>query len=476
MEFRYDSSSVTDLAFPLSRGFGYDEVAPIDFYREIFPIGEFQQKGKYNDLKYNGIALEIFPNDVNKRYTITDELDTIMELLKSPNFVIVSPISYVGKTRSSKNARCFYALCIEIDDLIVEGEDQVGLKNLMFQIENGVLPRPTFIVCSGFGLHLYYQFEKPLFLFKNVVERLQNYKRWLTRKVWNRDVTGSYKEFEVQYESLFQGFRMVGGVTKRKIERTICFRTGEKVSTKYMNSFLPKEPLSKKEKDVSSWKDLFIPATYKYNSEHSLEDAKKLYPEWYERRVVKKQNKNTWTNKVDLYKWWLREIKAKGMEGHRYYCLMMLVIYALKCGVSEETVRKDCNSLLDDFESLTPPGSNNHFTQSDINDALKCYKNPDLITYPINSIMNRTGIAIEKNRRNGRPQADHVRLMNFVRDELKHYTNWRDGNGRKPKQDIILNWRKEHPEGNKYQCYKDTKMSRTTIDKWWSTQIENSSY
>ena len=59
----------------------------------------------------------------------------------------------------------------------------------------------------------------------------------------------------------------------------------------------------------------------------------------------------TWTNKVDLYNWWLREIKVKGTEGHRYYCLMMLVIYALKCGVSEEQVKSDAESLLEHFES-----------------------------------------------------------------------------------------------------------------------------
>ena len=468
-EFR-SKVSVTDLAYPLHHGYGFDEVNPIDFYRELFPIGEFQKKGQFEKLKYNGIALEVLPHDQTKRYTITDDQDIISELLSSPNFVIISPISYIGKTRSSRNARCFYALCIEIDNLIKVKGNQEGLMNLIHQIDNNFLPRPTFIVCSGNGLHLYYQFEHPLFLFPKVTEQLQNYKRWLTRRIWNNGVTHSYKEAEVQYESLFQGFRMVGGVTKRLDERTLCYRVGEKVSVDYMNSFLPKEPISKKEKDVKEWKANFIPTTYKYDSTYSLEEAKKIYPEWYERRVIRKQKSKTWTNKVDLYNWWLREIKVKGTEGHRYYCLMMLVIYALKCGVSLERVRNDCNSLLDHFESLTAPGSRNHFTQGDVNDALKCYSNPDLITYPINSIINRTGIEIEKNRRNGRKQADHVLLMNFVRDQINHNTNWRSGNGRKEKKDIVLAWRNSHPEGSKARCYKDTKLSRTTIDKWWNSE------
>ena len=466
MEEKKVRSSVTDLAYPLHHGYGFDEVEPIDFYRELFPEGEFQKKGEFEKLKYNGIALEILSNDRTKRYTITDELDVVQDLLHSSNFVIISPISYIGKTRSSRNARCFYALCIEIDNLRRIKDKQEGLMNLIHQIENNYLPRPTFIICSGNGLHLYYQFEHPLFLFPKVIEQLQNYKRWLTRKIWNNGVTFSYKEPEVQYESLFQGFRMVGGVTKRLDERTICFRVGEKVRVDYMNSFLPQQPLSKKEKDIKEWKANFIPTTYKYDSTYSLEEAKKLYPEWYERRVVRRQKSKTWTNKVDLYNWWLREIKAKGTEGHRYYCLMMLVIYALKCGVSEEQVRSDAESLLDHFESLTAPGSSNHFTQGDVNDALKCYNNPDLITYPINSIINRTGIDIEKNKRNGRTRPEHLKGARALQEV--YHPNWREGNGPKEKKEQILKWRLAHPDGNKYQCHKDTKISRTTIDKWWN--------
>ena len=242
-ETKFVIKSIDDFVLPLQEAYGYERVNPEDFYYELFPEGEFQIKGEFQKLKYNGIALEILPKDKTKRYTITDDHEIIIDLLQSPNFVIISPISYIGKTRSSKNARCFYALCIEVDNILINKNGLEGLANLVYQIENNILPKPTFMVCSGNGVHLYYQFEKPLFLFPKVVDRLQNYKRWLTRKIWNRYVTTSYNEKDVQYESLFQGFRMVGGVTKRLNERTVAFRIGEKVSVDYMNSFLPKEPI-----------------------------------------------------------------------------------------------------------------------------------------------------------------------------------------------------------------------------------------
>lgn len=71
---------------------GLEEVYPLEFYRDIFPAVELQKKGIYESGKYCGIAVEIIESGgkikVN-RYTITDELDTIRDLLESPNFVLL---------------------------------------------------------------------------------------------------------------------------------------------------------------------------------------------------------------------------------------------------------------------------------------------------------------------------------------------------------------------------------------------------
>ena len=41
----------------------------------------------------------------------------------------------------------------------------------------------------------------------------------------------------------------------------------------------------------------------------SIEEAKKKYPDWYERRVVRGEQRGRWTVKRDLYDWWLRKMK-----------------------------------------------------------------------------------------------------------------------------------------------------------------------
>ena len=84
----------------------YDELEPMEFYRAIFPEGELEEKGQQITGKYNALAVELLPaspdtnNRANaKKYIITDDLNGIEELLHSENFVIISPISYIGKSR-----------------------------------------------------------------------------------------------------------------------------------------------------------------------------------------------------------------------------------------------------------------------------------------------------------------------------------------------------------------------------------------
>ena len=52
-----------------------ESVEPLEFYREVFPVGSFERKGHYEDAKGNGIAL-IIPHKGRhvKRRTLTDEL------------------------------------------------------------------------------------------------------------------------------------------------------------------------------------------------------------------------------------------------------------------------------------------------------------------------------------------------------------------------------------------------------------------
>lgn len=113
----------------------------------------------------------------------------------------------------------------------------------------------------------------------------------------------------------------------------------------------------------------------------------------------------------------------------------------------------------------------NRFTKRDINDALHFYDEV-YVNFSRKEAQRVSGIEIPANKRNGRKQAEHIRLMNFVRDEINKNKEWNKiGNGRPKgsgtKEHIIREWRVKNPKGTKAQCIKKTGLSKPTVYKYW---------
>ena len=445
----------------------FEEVAPLDFYRELFPDGELDDWADGEDPKtpgkYTAIAVEITKEKKKdgrplvKRYTVTDELNNVDWLLYSKNFCVMAPISYAGKSRESANARVMYALCIELDNLITTKDGrQRGLYALIEQWSErmGWIPRPTFVVASGSGVHLYYVFEQGLPLFKNVVDSLKLYKRQLTWKIWNRKTTTDVGD-KIQYESVFQAFRMVG--TKTKTDDVVrAFRTGERVTIDYMNRFV--EP-----------KDHIVTV---YKSKLSKGEARAKFPEWYERRIINGQPRGRWTCDRAVYEWWYSKILNGATVGHRYYCLMMLCIYAVKCEISREELEEDCFKLMKILDEKSDKPEN-RFTEKDVLDALQALEDKTLVTYPVSSIQNRSGIDIPRNKRNHRKQADHLTVARAMREVKSKIGEPVSGGGRPSAQEKVQSWRRDNPSGTKAECIRATGLSKPTVYKWWDKEVTN---
>ena len=435
-----------------------DEVTPREFYRDMFPPGELEKAGEYERGKYCGIAVSVKGRKV-KRYSVTDDLDTIDELCSCDEFSLMSPISYAGKERSSANARFLYALAIDLDGIRTKEYNGIpeGMETLFYQFDgNGpsnYLPLPTYIVFSGSGVHLYYFFEKPIPLFRNVVKALEQYKRRLTWQLWTQGVTDREHQEHIQYESLFQGFRIPGTVTKDgNRARAFMVGKGKKVTLEYLNQFVPEA--NRIESIV-------------YKSKLTLQAAKEKYPEWYEKRIQLGRKKGTWTCKRDLYEWWKRKIVEGGADGHRFWCIMVLATYAMKCGIPREELEADAMGFIDllDGRGKRP---DNPFTEDDVLKALDAY-NANYITYPIHAISARTGIPITPNKRNGRKRAVHINRLNMLRkysrDVLKE--DEYKSSGRPGKAEVVRKWRMEHPGGRKADCIRETGLSKPTVYKHW---------
>lgn len=463
----------------------YEEIQPYDFYREIFGDGELDELDAMTPGKYTAIALEITKEKrktkngkektVAYRHTVTDDLDMVDQLMHSEHFCVMAPISYAGKTRHSKNARIMYALGVELDDLrVAEDGRQRGLENLIDRYAERAhyIPKPTFVVASGTGVHLYYVWEKPLVLFPNTIQSLKLYKEELTKMIWTRSITSSYTEDKIQQESIFQGFRMPGTPTKAG-DKAVAFRVGEKVSIDYMNSFMRSNLKGKYN----------IEGTYK--SDLLLKDAKEKYPEWYQKVIVENDHSvKEWALSRRVYDWWLREIKSGAIDGHRYHCLMMLAIYAIKCGnyhpkknpnpVTQEEFEADAWSLLESFNARSKR-EDNPFTEYDVICAIQVYEDRGLITYPRGSIAYKSGIKIEPSvprRPKGKrlKQAAHVKMMNYMRDEVHQLRDWRNTEGRPSAEQKVAAYRAEHPEASVTEVARALDISRTTVYKWWDAK------
>lgn len=451
----------------------FDSLSPRDFYRVIFPAGELEKKGEYHDGQYTGIAISVGKIKVKgekpkvRRYSVTDDLDVIDEMVQSDEFCLMSPIAYAGKNRSAENARFLYAMAFDLDMLRFSDDGSpAGLISLwnghILQAQR--LPKPTLIVSSGQGLHLYYVYEQAVPMFENVAKQLQTYKRELTRLLWNEGIVRIKDDREIQQEGIYQGFRMPGTITKDG-GRARAFHTGDKVTIEYMNSFVEKK---------------YQVTEFRYKSKLTLADAKQKYPTWYQERIVEKKKGilHPWHVSRRLYDWWKRTIKRYARVNHRYFCLMMLVIYGRKCGfydakhnpnpVTYEEIENDCWELMEYFETLTV-SEDNHFTEIDVQDALEAY-NERWLSYPRASIAYKAGIEIPRNiKRKGQKQADHLEEARAIRDiRMKRQgRKWSDGGGRKSKKELVQEWRVQNPSGRKVDCIRELKLSKPTVYKWW---------
>ena len=439
----------------------YDEVDYKEFYRDVFPAGSLQQKGVFEKGKYNGIIVELTSDKKQNgkqrvlRHTLTDDQEKLDEVVNRDNFCLMSPISYAGKTRDSSFGREIYALAFDLDGIqtnIRDGKEYpYGLESLIYQFEElDRLPKPTYIASSGTGLHLYYLFKQPIPMFDNIVEQLEVLKKELTRMMWHDSISRLVDD--IQYEPVCQGFRMVGTITKNG-DRVRSFSIGDKVDIDYLNHFVREDYKMK---------------NYVYKSNLTLEQAKEKYSEWFQNRIIEKRPRKTWQFNRNVYDRWLERLPNEAKLGHRYWSVWVLAVTAMKCGISQEELERDAFGLIESMNKLDKTGSD-PFTKEDVLAALEGY---DSIwyTYPIEKMSYRSDIPIHKNKRNGLKQVDHLeiaRAIQAIKDKQKG-TNWRENNGRPSAEQMVKQWRDQHPSGSKRECRDETGLTYPTIRKWWN--------
>lgn len=487
------------------------EVSPKEFYRVIFdsetvPLESpgTSNKGEYhaivqainleatkhykqyqkeyketNPKNYKGLAFRKVRKEnykfISKTFNFYDGCDYVNDIVNFENdgvFFFLSPISYIGEHRTKDNARMLYALAIELDNLVVDLDGlQTGFYSLMQQFgaySGNWLPVPTLISWSGRGIHLYWKLKDPVPLYKANARTINKLRKSLVKRVWNSNVTELYQQKDIQYETLFQGFRMVGTLTKKGLKEGInevCrgFRVGDgkEYSLEELFAFCP-------EKDIEHCKKI------EEKPKHTIQQMRQEYgEEWVEEHYKNGKWKGVpckyWQVNRAFYNSFLSKIEEETEEGHRYSALCMLCSVGWKCGVPVEEIEEDCFRLKAHFDSQR---YKEPLKTEDVYDALKYLeKGNELYKFRADLLTLNAGVsAYEPNKRNGRKRKEHFEYVDVIR-RLDGKPEWNRLGGRKPKKEIVVEWREAHPQGKKIDCEKETGLSRHTILKWWNEYL-----
>ena len=440
---------------------GGQEVTAMDVYRDMFQFGEgyLQKENEPGGLhKANPIAY--WKNDEAKhghyRVMFEDKFEELLPELQAADFSILNGITYFGRKNVQEHASKMFAMIFDLDGVT----DKTLNAFLNGAFEGNAYPVPNYIILSGHGVHLYYLFEDPIKLFPNIKLQLKGLKYALTDRIWN-NYTSTLKGRQKQ--GINQGFRVIGGRTKKDAkERTVrAFQMNtHPFSLKQLSEYVP-DAMKVDEKKLFK------------ESKMSLEEAKKKYPEWYEKVVVgKDKSRSRWKieekvhgeNPYALYDWWKEKIRTGAAYNHRYFCLMCLAIYGVKCDVPYEQVEKDVIEFVPFMNAINP---SEPFTVADAESALECYDHR-YCTFPIKDIETLSAITIKRNKRNGQKQEYHLEEARAIRDlRMKRQgRKWTDGNGRPNKKKMIIEYIEEHPEESVSEVSKALGVSRTTVYKY----------
>lgn len=433
---------------------GGEPEGPMGLYADVFKLGDgcIQREGEPpGEFKANPLIIGHSGGEggrMHRKILFEDTFADTLAEFQGMDWAFMSPCSYFGRSNSAERQSKLFAFVFDID-----GVEDSNLNNFFSgAFVGGAYPIPQHVVLSGHGVHLYYVLEEPLDLYPNIKTQAKEMKYALTRRMWNR-YTSTVED--VQYQGINQSFRIPGSNTKadapiRKVE---AYRLNPHPATiEELNGFVPEESR--------------VDAANRYRaSKMTAAEAKEKYPDWYSRVVEGGGGRGQWNAKRDLYEWWLRKVEAEATYGHRYFCIMALAIYAAKCGIYDyDEVEEAALALVPYLDSLNPDCP---FTEEDVRSALECL-DARYVTFPRHDIAKLTDIDIPANKRNGRKQEVHLagaRAVQAINDQFNG-TDWREGNGRKPKRDLVRSYATLHPEASHSEIARELGVSRPTVIKW----------
>lgn len=318
---------------------------------------------------------------------------------KTPIDVSVSPCAYYGRNATLNNLHTIFALVVDLDGVGI-GNMEILINQLNSEEEDILsIPRPTYIVNSGHGLHIYYMFDEPLNAYRSRIRYVREFKRDLTRVIWNSGLTQFCDEKQVQQGSIVQAFRAVGSQTKfRNGTLVTAYRVGDKTNLcelfdwyqkRYKKGISDKDDLSKK---YPNGADCF----YQPRKEYTI--VKDENNEGEHRGTSAGEH---WCFNTAMYTSVKKKLHTFGMNGHRYWCIWTLAVIAHKCGIPYEQLEKDAKELQEFLSRKYANSEQGEFSWVEAKTALKAYKDSKTWMVSTKAVEHYTGITFNTTKRSG---------------------------------------------------------------------------
>lgn len=356
-------------------------------------------------------------------------VDKALNFAQCRNDILLGGCSYFNQWISKRTARDVYTLIVDYDNAY-SGILQNALRNDWRNDIGEQYAKPTYIVNSGTGLHLYFVFTEPIPCYHKQLGQLD----MLYRRLAEQQMTRHYVLEQIQWFG--QDFRMVGGKGKNGWEN-VAFRYGPK------------------------W-DIDELAAFYGMDFHFIRNGEQRSPSKTASRR-KRPHRQGWRSNRAFYDYSVASCKKKTKEGNRYLSMCALAVIAWKCNVSLEEVKRDLYELLPIYNE----GAKRIVKEQEIISALKMYNEKAMQT-PRGSLERWLGWEYKPIKRNGRKRAQHLQLARGIREVKFRMGEKVSGGGRPSAARIVEQYQLEHPEARPKEIVAATGLSKSTVYKYYS--------
>lgn len=372
----------------------------------------------------------LFIDDEETKHVVKMSIDEALEQAEDRADILLGASTYFKEFVSKETAKDVYGFIIDMDN-VWAGVLLTALQH-DWNTDKEQLPKPTYIVNSGTGLHLYFMLDTPIPHYKCNAEAIDQLYRSLAIQ---QTTSRIYLKREVQWFG--QDFRMAGSLNKYGW-RNEAFKIGQKWDIDELGRMVGM-------KDV-----------------HFVRPGEPRSSPLPQRNPSRNRSKRTgWRCYPGFYNYTLDRCRKETKEGNRYMSMCALAVIAWKCNVPVDKVEEDLLSLIPTYNE----GATRQIKEKEIKHALRMYNEKAIIT-PRQRLEDWIGWEYHPIKRNGRKQTVHLTIARATRDIL-HPEGWQSKEGRPTMQHRVAAYQAEHPEASPADCMAETGLSKNTVYRWW---------